>query len=126
MYKNTENFTKTIDRLKYYLDNRDYNFNQLAVGIGISNSYFSKMYKNKGSLGEEIINKILLFYENLNPDWLLTGRGEMLRNSPNSSEIDIKSVGYLHEYIDVLKKENEQLKKKLHENLEDVKTVKVS
>ena len=34
----------------------------------------------KGNVGTEIAEKILLYYENLNPDWLLTGRGEMLRD----------------------------------------------
>ena len=74
-----ENFTKIIDRLKYFLDYQGDNFNQLAGKIGVSNSYFSKMYKNKGSLGEETIQKILLNYENLSPDWLLFGKDPMLR-----------------------------------------------
>jgi hypothetical protein len=47
------------------------------------------MYKNKGDLGEEIIKKILLFYENLNPEWLLLGEGEMLK----ASEVSVNKNG---------------------------------
>ena len=85
MQEKVENFTKIIDRLKYYLDNQQDNFNKLSIKIGVSNSYFSKMYKNKGDLGEDIIKKILLLYENLNPEWLLIGKGEMLKSELNKS-----------------------------------------
>ena len=30
-------------------------------------------------MGEDIIGKILLFYEDINPEWLLLGNGEMLK-----------------------------------------------
>lgn len=74
-----ENFTKIIERIEYYNELKELNFNQLAIAIGVSNSYFSKMVKNKGSLGEDIIKKILLFYDDINPEWLLTGQGSMLK-----------------------------------------------
>ncbi len=74
-----ENFTKIIGRLKLYLDFKGYTFNQLAVAIGVSNSYFSKMLKSNGSLGEDITKKILLFYDEVNPEWLILGKGSMLK-----------------------------------------------
>jgi hypothetical protein len=36
-------------------------------------------------LGEDIIYKILLFYDNINPEWLLTGKGSMLREKTDKS-----------------------------------------
>jgi hypothetical protein len=80
MQKKDENTTKIIDRLSYILDSEGGNFSQLAISIGLSNSYFSKMVKNRGSLGEDVICKILLYYENINPEWLLIGKGPMKKN----------------------------------------------
>ncbi|MDR1182364.1 MAG: hypothetical protein LBL13_10355 [Bacteroidales bacterium] len=79
MQKDNENNTKIIDRLLYIFDKQGGNFSQLATNIGLSNSYFSKMAKNRGSLGEDVIYKILLYYEKINPEWLLTGNGQMLK-----------------------------------------------
>lgn len=79
MQENRENITKIIQRLSLYVDNQDISFNQIANKIGVSNSYFSKMVRNDGSLGEDVITKILLYYDNINPEWLLTGHGPMLR-----------------------------------------------
>ncbi|MDR1679506.1 MAG: helix-turn-helix domain-containing protein [Prevotellaceae bacterium] len=110
MQENVENFTKIIDRLKYFLDCQGYNFNQLAIKIGVSNSYFSKMYKNKGSLGEDIIQKIVFYYEDISPDWLLTGRGSMLLEHQPDEE-------YKQKYYEALE-ENRCLNKKLISALE--------
>jgi len=56
---------KIIHRLKQYADSQKITLNQIAVKIGISNSYFSKMLKNSGSIGEDIVRKILLSYEDI-------------------------------------------------------------
>lgn len=79
MQEKEENITKIIHRLQEYVKCKHITLNQISVSIGASNSYFSKMAKNDGSIGEEVIRKILLFYDDLEADWLLTGRGEMLK-----------------------------------------------
>lgn len=79
MQENSENNTKIIDRLSYYADYKGDSFNKISQHIGVSNSYFSKMIKSRGSLGEDIISKILLFYEDINPEWFITGNGSMLK-----------------------------------------------
>lgn len=79
MQEKYENNTKIIDRLSYYIDKQGGSFNKISQKIGVSNSYFSKMVKSRGSLGEDVISKILLYYENINPEWLITGSGPMLR-----------------------------------------------
>lgn len=81
MQENSENFTKIINRLQQYVDYKGISFNKIAQNINVSNSYFSKMLKNNGDLGENVIKKTLLYYEDINSDWLITGRGLMLRDS---------------------------------------------
>lgn len=72
-----ENNTKTIHRLQEYCTNTGISLNRIAVDLGISNSYFSKMVRNSGSIGSDILEKILLHYPDINPEWLLTGKGAM-------------------------------------------------
>ena len=80
MQEKEENITKIIYRLQEYVKYKGITLNQIAVVIGVSNSYFSKMASSGGSLGEDIIRKILLFYDDLNSDWLIIGRGKMIKD----------------------------------------------
>ena len=107
MQDNNENNTKIISRLSQYIDSQGSNFNKLSKNIGVSNSYFSKMLNNNGSLGEDIIRKILLYYENLNPEWLILGVGEMLRNDNLSEKDSLTTVLKRYEALAV---ENANLK----------------
>lgn len=92
MQEKIENITKIIHRLQEYVKCKGITLNQIAVAIGASNSYFSKMANNEGSLGEEVIRKILLYYDDLDPDWLVTGRGKMTKSEALSQNSDTASV----------------------------------
>ena len=119
MNDNNENITKIIFRLSLFIDSQGSNFNKLAVNIGVSNSYFSKMLNNNGSLGEDIIRKILLYYENLNPEWLILGVGEMLRNDNLSEKDSLTTVLKRYEALAVenanLKIRNAEQEKRIEE-----------
>ena len=70
---------KIISRLEEYVAKRGDNFAQLTLAIGVSVGYFSRMRKVKGSLGAEVLARILTHYSDLSADWLLTGQGTMLK-----------------------------------------------
>lgn len=70
MQENSENNTKIIDRIIYLADYKGDSFNRISQSIGVSNSYFSKMIRSKGSLGEDIISKI---------KWMITGSGPIFK-----------------------------------------------
>lgn len=80
MQENNENITKIIERLSEYVEFKGISFNKIATSVGVSNSYFSKMVRNNGSLGEDIIKNILHFYDDINPEWLILGIGSMLKS----------------------------------------------
>ena len=85
MQEKSENITKAICRFCEYITYSGITFNKLASELGLSNSYFSKMVKNNGSIGSDVIENILRIHPELNADWLITGRGSMLRHEPTST-----------------------------------------
>ena len=60
--------------------------NKITVECQISNGLIGKA-RNRGSLSQLNISKILLTYPDLNPDWLLTNRGRMLRSGKETKAI---------------------------------------
>lgn len=78
-----ENSKKSIHRLQEYITFKGTSLNKLAAELGLSNSYFSKMVRNSGSIGSDIIEKIIRSYPDLNAEWLLTGNGNMLKIVPD-------------------------------------------
>lgn len=55
----------------------------------MSNASFGKSYKNGGAIGSDKIENILSVYPDINPSWLLTGSGKMLK-SEEIAETDNK------------------------------------
>ncbi len=81
-----ENNTKTIERIAYFVEKKGISLNSFSQRLGVSNSYFSKMIKNKASVGSNIIENILRIYPDLNTRWLLTGEGNMLNTKEPAKE----------------------------------------
>lgn len=86
-----ENNTNTAERVSQYIDYLGVSINNFSKEIA-SNSYFNKLIKSKGSIGSDKIEKILRKYPELNPEWLLTGKGDMLKSTPYNRDIVNKSV----------------------------------
>jgi len=124
MQEKSENFTKIVERLSYFLEIEGDNFHKLATNLGLSNSYFSKMLKNKGSLGEDIIRKILLYYENINPEWLILGTGSMKKEKSASPPISDKYLSEMVLLISKLSHENGIIKAEKKQLKEEIKILK--
>lgn len=72
---------KAIERLYQYIDYKKFKPTNFEKEIGLSSGYLSVQKKRKADLGEGIIIKINDYCRELNINWLLTGEGEMLKNS---------------------------------------------
>lgn len=70
---------KAIQRLIEYLDFKGVNKSTYEKLISVSNGYLGTQLKRNADLGEGILNKILDNSLDLNPNWLLTGEGNMLK-----------------------------------------------
>jgi hypothetical protein len=68
---------RIIDQLITFISSKDLNPHAFEKICGLANGYIGKQQKGKGSVGSEIIEKILEKYTDLNLVWLFTGRGPM-------------------------------------------------
>lgn len=72
---------KPILNFKQYLDSKGVSYKKADEDLKLSRGYTSKQIRSEASLGTDILSKILTTYFDLNPIWLLTGRGNMLLDS---------------------------------------------
>lgn len=61
--------------------------NKFEAYVGISNGYLSRMYNTMGDIGSNVISSISDKFPDLNIDWLITGRGDMLVS--NSAKVSV-------------------------------------
>ena len=74
-----------IERLQEYMTAKGINDNQMTVAADLSIGLLGKLKKNGKGMNSANIEKILLHYTDLSPEWLLTGRGEMLKTNRTAS-----------------------------------------
>lgn len=76
---------KAIDRIKQYIDFKGLNNSNFEKEIGLSNGYIGTQLKREADLGEGILIRILDNCLDLDPEWLLTGNGEMIKTKSNKN-----------------------------------------
>lgn len=75
-----------FDRLDKYMEYSGLNDNKVTVKSGIPVGSLGKQRKGARGLSVSSIAKILYAYEDLNADWLITGRGEMILSTERKEE----------------------------------------
>ena len=73
-------FSLVKQNILYFIEKQNISKYELYRKTGISNGVLSQ----KGGMSEENTIKFLSFYTEVSADWLLTGKGEMLKNSTQS------------------------------------------
>ena len=69
-----------LQRIKEYIDLKGISISAFEKSIGMSNASFGRSLKNNGAIGTDKLENILNVYQEINPDWLLTGQGNMIRS----------------------------------------------
>lgn len=69
------------ERLQKYMVHRNLNANKITVDAGLSVGLIGRAIKNDSGLNSETIEKILVTYTDLNPEWFVSGNGEMIRSN---------------------------------------------
>lgn len=71
----------TLFRIKQYITNKGLSVSAFEKSINASNGSLASQIKNQKTIGSDKLENILKVYSEINPDWLLTGNGEMLKKS---------------------------------------------
>lgn len=81
------------ERLQKYMLHKNLNANKVTVLAGLSVGLIGRAIKNDSGLNSDTVEKILIAFSDLNPEWFVSGIGEMLKpvnqnihsnGSPNS------------------------------------------
>jgi hypothetical protein len=70
-------------RLEQYLKLKNISLNSFDKRLGLGNGYIGKQIKKNASIGSEILQKIIAQFPDLNPLWLLLGKGNMVVEDEN-------------------------------------------
>lgn len=71
------------ERILQYANYKGFSKRKIYIETGISNGVFDK----STGLGENTIEKFISIYTEVNPTWLLTGKGEMLVGGKKYAEL---------------------------------------
>ena len=75
-----------VDRLKIAVTKKGLTQYRMSKDTGISQSALSHMFTGRNSITVETLAKLLNSYSDINANWLLTEKGEMLINGERSAE----------------------------------------
>lgn len=78
----------TIHRIKKYIDSKGIKVSVLEREVGMSNGSFASQLKHNKTIGVDKLENILSKYTDVNPEWLLTGNGNMLKVESAHDDID--------------------------------------
>lgn len=76
-----------LERIKDYIDYKGITVAAFERSVSMSNASFGKSLRNGGAIGTDKLENILSVYPDLSTEWLLTGKGKMIKTSNSSKEI---------------------------------------
>jgi phage repressor protein C with HTH and peptisase S24 domain len=74
-----------VERLRKYLDFTSVSVSNAEKLLNLSNGTLSKPFKSKTTIKTDTLEKFLNHFIDISPEWLITGNGEMLRESIDES-----------------------------------------
>lgn len=118
------------NRILQYIENKNISKYEFYQKTGISNGILSQ----KNGLSEDNILKFLSYFTDINSEWLLTGKGEMLKtDNENNDEISVvalidsvrmqKKIDSLELKIKRLEALNESYREEIKELKKDMATL---
>jgi hypothetical protein len=102
-------FSILKERIRIFADYKKISMREIYDKTGISNGTFS----NYSGLNEDSLLKFCNYFNDLDVNWLLTGKGAMLKNIENYlTEDDLNQPDTLKELIELQKKLINKLEKR--------------
>ena len=84
---------RIIDRFDKYMKHRELNDNQVTVQLNASVGCLGKSRKENRELSRRMVKLILNFYVDIEESWLLTGKGEMIKEEFRGKSIEFSDNG---------------------------------
>jgi len=110
-------------RIKQYSDYKGISIRQIESTIGASNGVISNAIKKNTDIQSKWLSIIITCFEDINPTWLLTGKGEMLISTEEEilteSEPIVEYKIQDNGIVDYLKNEVKELQAKYEHKLEE-------
>lgn len=75
-----------LKRIKDYLDYKGIKISVFEKSVGLSNGSFGGQLKRNRTIGIDKLENILKTYPDLDANWVLTGKGEMLRDKQDEQD----------------------------------------
>lgn len=76
----------TVKRIKSFIDYKGISVRKFEETVGFSNGSFASQYRKNKTIGVDKVENILHLFPEINPEWLLTGKGEMLKTDHENNE----------------------------------------
>jgi transcriptional regulator with XRE-family HTH domain len=80
------------DRILRFLREEQISASRFADEIGVQRSGISHILSGRNNPSLDLIQKILVRYDQINPDWLILGKGSMMRNSKEPTLFEASPV----------------------------------
>ncbi|KAA1244495.1 hypothetical protein [Aquimarina sp. RZ0] len=75
-----------LDRVIAYAAHLGISLRSFSLSIGASAGYLHRLQSANSNIGGDFIEKIIQLYTELNPTWLVTGEGDMLKEGYSVEE----------------------------------------
>ncbi|WP_448997555.1 S24 family peptidase [Ornithobacterium rhinotracheale] len=89
----------TLQRIKQYIDYKGITNKEFEINVGFSNGAFASQLKRGRTIGVDKLENILLSYPEINPEWLLTGEGSMLKDEKAEKQEKQKNLIPLYDDV---------------------------
>lgn len=115
-----------VERLRLYLTFKDVSVSVAEQKIGISNASLSKPFNNNTTIKTDTLEKFLNIFDDISSEWLLTGKGNMLKSMEGLTYVSEPEEKYGINYKELYLKEcyTVELQKKLIAELQEKLCIK--
>ena len=91
-------------RLNHFLNTSGISQATLADTLGVARANVSHIISGRNKPGFDFIESLSLHYPELNIEWLITGRGQMLKSQKDGNMDDLSKVRALDEGMQIIEK----------------------
>lgn len=74
-------------RIKELIEFKKLNISSFEKKIGAGNNSIGTIINRNSNVSGQILSKILISFKDVSADWILTGNGEMLRDSSQNNKV---------------------------------------